>query len=150
MHANEGYAHTVRDSALEAGTKISCCPGDPIPRQYCAWLFSRTLYQVSYPHPKVQIPTELRLGSITSPCSHAVAPINTKEQRRDKRPLIWGLHLTWYTHSKLHNIQLHSVAGPEGQKPYRYWGNRQYLQNFKPWFVVRLSETSEVNLTTRC
>ena len=44
---------TVRQTALEAdsGRKISCRTGGSNPRQYfsCAWLFSRTLYPLSYP-----------------------------------------------------------------------------------------------------
>ena len=33
------------------GRKIPCRIGDSNPRQYCAWLFSRTLYQLSHcPH----------------------------------------------------------------------------------------------------
>ena len=38
------------ESALEvdSGEKIPCRTGDSNPRQYCAWLFSRTLYQLSF------------------------------------------------------------------------------------------------------
>ena len=48
-----GCTDTVRDSALEvvSGRKIPCLTGDSNPRQYCAWLFSRKLYQLSYPAP---------------------------------------------------------------------------------------------------
>ena len=46
-----GCADTVRESALKAdpGRKIPCHTGDLNPRQNCARLFSRTLYQLSYP-----------------------------------------------------------------------------------------------------
>ena len=45
--------NTVRESALEvdSGGEIPCCTRDSNPHQYCAWLFSRTLYQLSHPHP---------------------------------------------------------------------------------------------------
>ena len=33
---------------LTLGEKKPCCTGDSNPRQYCAWLFSPTLYQLSY------------------------------------------------------------------------------------------------------
>ena len=53
MHAiaHGGCTDTVRQSALkgDSGRKIPCRTGDSNPRQYCAWLFSRTLYQLSYP-----------------------------------------------------------------------------------------------------
>ena len=41
---------TVRWSSLEldSGRKISCSTRDSNPCQYCAWLFSRTLYQQNY------------------------------------------------------------------------------------------------------
>ena len=42
-----GCSNTVRDS----GRKKTCRTGDSNPRQYCVWLFSRTLYQLSYPGP---------------------------------------------------------------------------------------------------
>ena len=44
---------TVRESALvvDSGRKIPCRTGDSNPRQYCAWLFSRTLYQLNYSRP---------------------------------------------------------------------------------------------------
>ena len=51
--AHGGCTDTVRESALEAdstGRKIPCRTGDSNPHQHCAWLFSRTLYQLSYPH----------------------------------------------------------------------------------------------------
>ena len=58
MHVTgyEGCTETVRESALklvkaDSGRKISCRTGDSNPQQYCAWLFSRTLYQLSYPPP---------------------------------------------------------------------------------------------------
>ena len=43
----------LRQSTLEvdSGRKIPCRTGDSNPRQYCAWLFSRTLYQLSYSGP---------------------------------------------------------------------------------------------------
>ena len=48
-----GCTDTVRESALKAdsGRKIPCRTGDSNPRQYCAWLLSRTLYHVNYSHP---------------------------------------------------------------------------------------------------
>ena len=47
-----------------------CQTGDSNPHQYCAWLFSRTLYQLSYPctinpHPTIQSPFCLSLGTLT-------------------------------------------------------------------------------------
>ena len=54
MHAiaHGGCTDTVRQSALEvdSGRTIPCLTGDSNPHQYCVWLFSRTLYQLSYPH----------------------------------------------------------------------------------------------------
>ena len=43
--AHGGCTDTVRESALkvDTGKKIPCRPGDLNPRQYYAWLFSRTL-----------------------------------------------------------------------------------------------------------
>ena len=54
MHANahRGCTDTVRESALEqndSGRKIPCPVRELNPRQYCAWLFSWTLSQLSYP-----------------------------------------------------------------------------------------------------
>ena len=51
--AHGGCTDSVRESALEVdfGRKIPCHTGDSNPRQYCSWLFSRTLYQLSYSHP---------------------------------------------------------------------------------------------------
>ena len=55
MHATAhgGCTDTVRQSALEvdSGRNIPCCTGDSNPRQYYAWFFSRTLYQLSYTRP---------------------------------------------------------------------------------------------------
>ena len=34
---------------MYSGRKITCRTGDSNPRQYCAWLFSRTLDQLSCP-----------------------------------------------------------------------------------------------------
>ena len=52
MHAIEqrGCTDTVRESALEvdAVRKIPCRTGDSNLRQYCTWIFNRTLYQLSY------------------------------------------------------------------------------------------------------
>ena len=52
MHAiaHGGYPDTVRESALEvdSGSKMRCRTRDSNPSQYCSWLFSRTLYQLSY------------------------------------------------------------------------------------------------------
>ena len=49
------YRHRnfVRQSTLkvDSGREIPCCTGDSNPRQYCTWLFSQTLYQLSYFHP---------------------------------------------------------------------------------------------------
>ena len=58
-----GCTGTVRESALKAdsGIEIPCRNGDSTRRQYCSWLFSRTLYQVSY--------TRSLRGSIWSCCS---------------------------------------------------------------------------------
>ena len=46
-----GRRDTVRESALNvfSGRKLPCHTGDSNPRQYCAWLFSPTVYQLSYP-----------------------------------------------------------------------------------------------------
>ena len=55
MHAiaHEGCSDTVRESAPEvnSGKKIATRTGDSNPHQYYTWLFSRTLYQLSYPGP---------------------------------------------------------------------------------------------------
>ena len=53
IDAHVSCTDTVRESALEvdSGRKIPCRTGDWNPRQYSAWHFSRTLYQLSYPHP---------------------------------------------------------------------------------------------------
>ena len=47
--AHGGCKDTVRESApeVDSGRKIPCRTDDSNPRQYCAWLFSRTLYQPS-------------------------------------------------------------------------------------------------------
>ena len=56
MHAiaHGGCTDTVRESALkvDSGRKIPCRTGDSNPRQYCAWLFSQTLYQLRYSLPQ--------------------------------------------------------------------------------------------------
>ena len=56
--AQEGSTETVRESVPEAesGRKILCRTRDSNPRQECAWLFSRTLYQPSYPRPVLMNP----------------------------------------------------------------------------------------------
>ena len=52
MHAiaHCGCRDTVRESALEVDSarNIPCRTWDSNPRQYCAWLFSETLYPLSY------------------------------------------------------------------------------------------------------
>ena len=53
MHviAQGGCVNTIRESALtvDSGRKIPCCTGELGLCQYCAWLFSLTLCQLSYP-----------------------------------------------------------------------------------------------------
>ena len=53
--AHGGCTDTARESTLAAdsGTKIPCRTRDSNPRQYCAWLSSRTLYQLSCSRPVV-------------------------------------------------------------------------------------------------
>ena len=55
--AHGGCTDTVRESALEVdfGRKIPCSTGYSNPRQYCVWLFSRTLYPLSYPWPLTRL-----------------------------------------------------------------------------------------------
>ena len=55
MRSHEGCKDTVRQSALEVdcGRKIPCRTGDFNPYQYCAWLFNRTFYQLSYFRPSL-------------------------------------------------------------------------------------------------
>ena len=52
MHAiaHRGCTDTVRESApeVDSGSKIPSHIFGSNPRQYCAWLFSGTLYQLSY------------------------------------------------------------------------------------------------------
>ena len=50
VDACEAGTGTVRESALkvDSGTKLTRRTGDSNPRQFCPWLFSRTLYQLSY------------------------------------------------------------------------------------------------------
>ena len=62
--AHGGCADTVRQSALvtDSGRKIPCRTGDSNPRQYCPWLFSRTLYQLSYPR-SIAEPNDLHSGA---------------------------------------------------------------------------------------
>ena len=47
--AHGGCMNTVRQSAfkVDLGEEIPCCNGDSNPSQYCSWLFSRTLCQLS-------------------------------------------------------------------------------------------------------
>ena len=51
--AHGGCTDTIGESALEvdSGRKIPRCTRDSNPHQYCAWLFSRMLYQLSSFHP---------------------------------------------------------------------------------------------------
>ena len=58
--AHGGCADTGRESApeVDSGRKIPCRTGDSNPRQYCAWHFSRTLYQLSYPVPQMWLRVE--------------------------------------------------------------------------------------------
>ena len=55
MHAivHGGCRGATRESALgvDSRREIRCHTGDPNPCQYCAWLFSQMLYQLSYPGP---------------------------------------------------------------------------------------------------
>ena len=54
MHAiaHCGCRDTVRESVLEGSARnIPCRTWDSNPRQYCAWLFSGTLYRLSYRPP---------------------------------------------------------------------------------------------------
>ena len=48
--AHRGCVDTERKSALKVdpGRKSLCCTRGLNPRQYCAWLFSRMLYQLTY------------------------------------------------------------------------------------------------------
>ena len=60
MHAiaRGGCTDTVRESALkgDSGRKILCCTEDLNPCQYCAWLFSLMLYQLSCSCPCRKLP----------------------------------------------------------------------------------------------
>ena len=54
--AHGGCTDTVRESALEVDwRKIPCRTGDSNLRQYCAWVFSRTLYPLSHPRTSVSV-----------------------------------------------------------------------------------------------
>ena len=79
MHATArgGCTDTVRESALEAdsGRKIPCVTGDSNPRQYCALLFSRTLYQQSYSlrsgfREELEDATLLTIVFFSNPCTN--------------------------------------------------------------------------------
>ena len=64
MHAiaHWGCTYSFKESALEvdSGRKIPCRTGDSNPRQYCAWLFGRTLYQLNYRYFRPQYKTTAR------------------------------------------------------------------------------------------
>ena len=72
-----GCADTVRESALEAdsGRKIPCCTGDLNLCQYCAWLFSWTLYHLNCSHPSIVCCSWIRYitWAVPTPSSSAVA-----------------------------------------------------------------------------
>ena len=55
--AHEGCVNTIRESALEVdcGEKSPCHAGGSNLRQYCTSLFSRMLYQLSYPQPHAHL-----------------------------------------------------------------------------------------------
>ena len=55
--AHEGCVDTIRESALEvdSGKKSPCHAGGSNLCQYCTSLFSRMLYQLSYPHPHTHL-----------------------------------------------------------------------------------------------
>ena len=64
---------TARESAQEADSrrKIPCRNRDSNPRSYGSWLFSPTLYQLSYPAP-------YKLNLLIKP-NHAAQPISKGE-----------------------------------------------------------------------
>ena len=66
MYAIAHCTNTVRESAQEvdSGRKIPCRTGDLNPSQYCAWLFSPTLYPLSSPGPWVTASGWLGVKSI--------------------------------------------------------------------------------------
>ena len=76
---------TLKEAALKAdsGRKmISCRTGDSNPRQYCAWLFSRILYPLSYRRPsmclyvvgKPYVPHAFSEPPLPSPLLHSPSP----------------------------------------------------------------------------
>ena len=70
MHAaaHGGCTDTVESTLeVDSGKKISCRNCDSNPRQYCAWLLSRTLYQLSYPRPNENESSTLTYTAHISP-----------------------------------------------------------------------------------
>ena len=58
---------TLRESALkvDSGRKGPYRTGNPNPRQYCVWLFSRMLYQLSH-HRSLRLQPTLHQGHVTT------------------------------------------------------------------------------------
>ena len=81
VDAHGGCTDTERESALKAdsGRKIPCRTGDSNPRQYCAWIFNRTLYPLSY-HP---LPFEE--GSRSEQCGRSYQPHSPTTTARELR-----------------------------------------------------------------
>ena len=63
--AHGGRTDAVRESALvaDSGRKVSYRTGNPNPRLYCVWLFSRTLYLLSY-HRSLRLQPTLHHGHV--------------------------------------------------------------------------------------
>ena len=105
MHviAHRGCMDTIRESALEtdSGRKIPCCTRDVNLCQYCTWIFSWMLYQLSYPHstpcptlysPYVQLHalTPVCMFKITNTSSRAIGLRSTAHARSTlKDGLLW-------------------------------------------------------------
>ena len=76
-HGGAARKDIVREPALEVDSarekKIHCRTGDLNPRQYCAWLFSRTFNQPSYPYPHSYVMHSLHFYScLTMNCTVAI------------------------------------------------------------------------------
>ena len=140
--AHGGCMDTVGQSALEvdSGRKIPCCTGDSNPHQYCAWLFSLTLYQLSYSHtPPFFFMCRLCLVVYAKEVQYFFAS-NLNSQRHShagwlfihEEQKVVGLWCVWcFSHTKrpcLRRTSLNQTAGHKnGCTPWSYFHTFQTL-----------------------
>ena len=114
--SHRGCTDTVRETALEADswTKIHCRIWDSNPRQYCAWLFIRALYQLRIP---VAVLGQTTKRCYTNSCS------GPNDQEVLHKQLFWakrprGVTQTAVLGQTTERCYTNSCSGPNDQECY--------------------------------